>query len=80
LIRGQHGGGAGTQHENYDPDQPPVQLFDLQNDTRESNNLAQQHPSIVNELTKVLLQTLARPSSRLAVQDEGKSIGFNNPR
>ena len=69
LIRGQNGCGAGTQRQEFDPSLPPVQLFDLKEDIRESNNLANKHPEIVDGLTQLLLHTLARPSARLASQE-----------
>ncbi|QEG41093.1 sulfatase family protein [Roseimaritima ulvae] len=33
---------------------PPMQLFDLENDRSEQNNLVQQHPDKVNELLRIL--------------------------
>ena len=64
LIQGQHGGGARTQNQTYDQDLPPVQLYDFSNDIREENNVSKQHPAKVSELTKLLLQTIARPSRK----------------
>ena len=68
LIQGQHGGGAGTQNHPYDKEQPPVQLFNLATDVRESMNLANRHPEKVSELSTRLLHTMARPSARFATQ------------
>ncbi len=68
LIQGQHGGGARTENQPYDQDLPPVQLYDLSNDIGEENNVSMQHPAKVSELTKLLLQIIARPSARLSSQ------------
>ena len=68
LIQGQHGGGARTQNRAYSDELPPVQLYDLSKDIREESNVAAMFPAKVNELTRLLQQTLARPSSRLATK------------
>ena len=66
LITGQNGGGARTDRISFDPESPTVQLFNLENDIGERNNLAATHPAKVQELSTLLMQTLARPSAHIA--------------
>ncbi len=42
---------------------PPVQLYDLQNDPKEQQNLQEDHPEIVRELTGVLEKAISRGRS-----------------
>ncbi|WP_197138057.1 sulfatase family protein [Crateriforma conspicua] len=55
LILGQNGGGAGDSAE-IDPNQSPVQLYNLDEDLGETKNLAEQHPDKVAHLITLLEQ------------------------
>jgi hypothetical protein len=49
-----HGGGAGSQRVEPDPNKPPGQLFHLDRDLAESSNLYTAHPEKVKALSALL--------------------------
>ena len=62
LIVNQGGGGIGWDPNRVDSTIPPQQLFDMDADPGEHRNLFEQHPDIVDRLTRLLAQ--ARTSGR----------------
>ena len=62
LILGRGSGGWSGRGQ---PDEPPVQLYDMSADASERTNLCSEHPDIVEELTKLLqkykIQGYSRP-------------------
>ena len=62
LITGQ--GGGGIRSETLDlSGEPPVQLYDLATDLKEQNNVYEEHPGMVEDLSKLLLE----------IQDQNRS-------
>lgn len=57
LIAGPNSGGFGLKGAKQYEHQPQVQLFNLEIDPSETNNVYLQHPKIVHELTKLLHQS-----------------------
>jgi arylsulfatase A len=57
------GGWSAPRPGNEPKDAPPVQLFDMEADLGEQNNLAAQHPEIVASLTKKLETLIANGRS-----------------
>ena len=53
------GGWSAPRPGQKDTDLPPVQLFNLRDDIGEKTNLHDQHPEIVNRLTKLLEKYVA---------------------
>lgn len=51
LILGQGSGGWGDSREY---DYPPGQLYNMQTDSLETENLFEEHPEVVNKLEKIL--------------------------
>jgi arylsulfatase A len=58
LIPIQGGGGFRWDRDAHDSDQPPGQLFNLEVDSAERDNLYEQHPEIVAELQALLDEQL----------------------
>ena len=54
LILAQHGGGIGSKAMQPDPNKPAGQLFNLEKDPTESENLYTRHPEKVRRLTALL--------------------------
>ena len=54
LILGQGGGGLGWNPQDHDSKEPAGQLFNLDEDLGESNNLYEEHPEIVARLRQQL--------------------------
>jgi hypothetical protein len=61
LILGRGSGGWSGRGQ---PDDPPVQLYDMSVDASERINLCSEHPDIVEELTKLLQKYKIQGSSR----------------
>ncbi len=69
LIQAPHGGGIGKLKGKHASDLPPVQLFNLEKDPTESENLYATHPDTVARLERILTRLResgrSRPVARL---------------
>ena len=63
LTLGQGGGGIGWSVDETDPSAPPGQLYHLGRDLDERENAYNDHPDIVDRLTKLFKQYRARGRS-----------------
>lgn len=63
FCRGSGGWSPPRENEAKKQNLPPIQLYDLHDDPKETKNLQAQKPEIVKQLTKTLRQTIERGRS-----------------
>jgi arylsulfatase A-like enzyme len=80
FCRGSGGWSAPTENQATKLELPPIQLYDLQSDPKETSNLQAQYPEIVSELKNTLRRYIeegrSTPGSRQS--NEGNAIHWTN--
>ncbi len=69
-----------TPKEAREQNLPKVQLYDLENDIVEQNNIAEDHPEIVKELTAIMQKYIdnGRSTPGVSQNNEGETLLFPN--